>query len=97
MKPYATLKLTKEEFHDIRGTVEAQRKVVWDLLQGRIKEGRMVGSYEFCETPPKRSRLEKKHWGNRVRIYDALGARFDAILMADTSHDADPEEEDEDE
>ena len=92
---YTTLKLTKEEFHDIIGTVSAQRKVVWDVLQGRIKEGRIVGAYEYCETPPKLSRREKEHYRNRIRIYDALMARFDAIRMADTSQDADPEEEEE--
>ena len=94
---YTTLKLTKEEFHDIIGTVSAQRKVVWDVLQGRIKEGRIVGAYEYCETPPKLSRREKEHYRNRIRIYDALMARFDAIRMADTSQDADPEEDEEEE
>ena len=79
---YTTLKLTKEEFHDIIGTVSAQRKVVWDVLQGRIKEGRIVGAYEYCETPPKLSRREKEHYRNRIRIYDALMARFDGRYFA---------------
>lgn len=40
---------------------------------------------------------EQKFYIERMAVYDALLARFDAILVADTSQDAEEEEDDEEE
>ena len=80
MKPYATLKLTEEEFASLHGAAKRSREYVADKLGAAKDPGE-----------------EQDFYQERVEMWDGFLARFDAILIADTSQDEEDEDEDEDE
>ena len=80
MKPYATLKLTEDEFTTVRSASMHTREHLWNKFAAAEDAGE-----------------EQDFYRERLRVYDALLRRLDAVLIADTSQDEEDEDEDEDE
>ena len=64
-----------------------------DDVRGSVGESRKRVFASWCAAP---AGPEKEFYAKRVAAYDALLARFDAVLIADTSQDADDDEDEED-
>jgi hypothetical protein len=81
-KIYTRLPLTEAEFNLARGALVSSRAVVFE-------------KWKACDaaTNPAETAFYFKAMNDR----DALLARFDAVLVADTSQDAEPDEDEDEE